>query len=229
MLHYRLHRDPKSSHQQIAALLRRLRPQPILDVGAAQGLLGQMLQDDGLVLDAVEPNAAWAEHARPWYRQVYAATIEGARLPAHTYAAVVCADVLEHTVDPQAVLSELRAVAAADAWFVVSLPNVAHIAVRLLLLAGLFPKMDRGILDRTHLHFYTRATARELLAQAGLQVQTVRPTGFPLDELWPRGEGGWLFALLQRAQHLLLLLAPTVFAWQWVLVARAAAPAPANA
>jgi hypothetical protein len=221
VLHYRLHSDPKSSHQQIASLIRRWCRQPVLDVGAAQGFLGQLLQGSGLPIDAVEPNPAWAANAAPYYRQVWPLTIEEAPLPTHVYRVVVCADVLEHTTDPVAVLRRLRALATDDALFVVSLPNVAHIAVRLLLLFGQFPRMERGILDRTHLHFYTRRTVRDLLAEAGLEMVRVRPTGFPLDELWHEGEGTLLFRLLMRLQHLALLIAPTLFAWQWVSVARA--------
>jgi hypothetical protein len=103
-------------------------------------------------------------------------------------------------------------------------PNVAHIAVRLLLLFGQFPQMERGILDRTHLHFWTRRTARAMLREAGLDTLRVRPTGFPLDELWHSGEGSLPFTLLMRLQWLSLLLAPTLFAWQWVFVARGAPP-----
>src|ERR687886_753690 len=97
VLHYRLHQDPKSSHQQIAQIIRRRGRGPILDVGAAQGFLGQLLQDSEFVVDGVEPNPVWAERARPFYRQVWPATIEDAPLPACTYRTVVCADVLEHT------------------------------------------------------------------------------------------------------------------------------------
>lgn len=225
MLHYRLHRDPKSSHQQIAQLLRRIGRSPVLDVGAAQGFLGQLTQGSGLDVDAVEPNPYWADHARPWYRQVFAATVEEARLPSHSYRFVVCADVLEHTVDPVAVVRQLCKVATPDATFVISLPNVAYFVVRLLLLFGQFPRMERGVLDRTHYHFFTRKTAVAMLEEAGLRVVRVRPTAAPLDEVWPRGEGTWLFRLLIRLQHLALLVAPTFFGWQWLIVAHPAAGA----
>ncbi len=221
MLHYRLHSDPKSSHQQLAQLVRRAGLSPILDVGAAQGFLGELLQGSGLQIDAVEPNRTWAERAAPFYRKVWAMPIEDAPLPAHAYRVVVCADVLEHTVDPLAVPRRLRDVAAPDALFLISLPNVAHLAVRLLLLFGQFPRMERGILDRTHLHFYTWRTASDLLAQAGLQRLRVRGTGFPLDEIWLSGEGSVPFTLLMRLQRLAPLVAPTLFAWQWVFAARA--------
>ena len=219
MLHYRLHRDPTSSHQQLARFVQRFGRGPVLDVGAAQGFLGQMLQGTGLAIDAVEANPVWAERAAPFYRQVWPVPIEDAPLPAQTYRVVVCADVLEHTVDPVAVLRRLQDAATEDALFLISLPNVAHVAVRVLLLLGQFPRMERGILDRTHLHFYTRRTGRDLLAEAGLATLRVRPTSFPLDELWPAGEGSSVFRLLMRLQRFALLVAPTLFAWQWVYTA----------
>lgn len=220
MLHYRLHRDPKSSHQQISTLVQRLGRSPILDVGAAQGFLGQLLSNTSLTIDAVEPNPYWAEHAQPFYRQVFASSIEEANLPDATYRVIVCADVLEHTVDPESVVEQLRRVATDDALFIISLPNVAHLAVRLMLLCGRFPQMERGILDRTHLHFYTLDTATDMLRRAGLEVVRARPTGVPLDELWREGEGNLLFNTLMRLQHFALLLAPRLFGFQWVIVAK---------
>ena len=219
MLHYRLHNDPRSSHQQIAQIIRTRKPRQTLDVGAAQGFLGQLLQNSGLILDAIEPNPHWAAHAKPFYRHVYQSTVEQANLPDATYDAIVCADVLEHLPDPLAVLQQLRRLATPDALFIISLPNVAHLAVRLMLLFGHFPKMDRGILDRTHLHFFTRDTAADLLHNAGLRIQSISSTGIPLDELWPTANGNPLFHLLTKIQHLTLSLAPRLFAMQWIFQA----------
>jgi 2-polyprenyl-3-methyl-5-hydroxy-6-metoxy-1,4-benzoquinol methylase len=222
MHHYRLHRDPRSSHQQIIGHVLRLRKDPILDVGAAQGILGRLAEGSGLVMDAIEPHPQWAEHAKPHYRQVYNATIESAPLPDKTYRMVLCGDVLEHTVDPVAALNRLRAAATDDATFVVSLPNVAHIAVRFMLLFGIFPKMERGILDKTHLHFFTRDTAAAMLRQAGLKVVSASATGVPLDEVWRRGEKRALFRAAVGMQHIALDLAPRLFGMQWVFVAEPA-------
>jgi len=221
MPHYRLHRDPRSSHQQIASLVQSLRLGPILDVGAAQGMLGQMLEGSGLAIDAVEANPQWAQEAKPYYRNTWASIVEDAPLPQHEYKLVVCADVLEHTPDPVQVLKHLRDAAAADATFIVSVPNVAHLAVRMMLLFGYFPKMQRGILDRTHLHFFTKDTARQLLREAGLDVHRISATGIPLDEVWKSGEGKLAYRILQRVQHIALDVAPRLFGMQWVMVAAA--------
>jgi len=181
-----------------------------------------MLQQDRLQIDAVEPHPVWAEHARAYYHTVYASSIEEAGLPVGRYPVVVCADVLEHTVDPVGVLTQLRATATEDAIFIISLPNVAHIAARLLLLAGRFPQMERGIFDRTHLHFYTRATAEAMLRDAGLQVIRARPTPVPIEQIWPADGSPALLRAIMLAQRAGLLLAPALFGFQWIFVARPA-------
>jgi len=223
MHHYHSHRDPRSSHQQIIGHVLRLRRQPILDVGAAQGILGRLLEGSGLTIDAVEPNAQWAEDARPFYRRVFNSTVEDAPLPDHTYPVVLCGDVLEHTVEPVAVLRRLMRAATDDAAFIVSLPNVAHVAVRLMLMFGRFPRMEKGILDKTHLHFFTRDTAEATLREAGLRVESALVTGVPLEALWRRGEGRLLFRAARKMQHAALAMMPRLFGYQWVFVARPAA------
>jgi 2-polyprenyl-3-methyl-5-hydroxy-6-metoxy-1,4-benzoquinol methylase len=223
MLHYRLHHDPKSSHQQISSYVRWAKRQPILDVGTAQGFLGQLLQESGLAIDALEPNPEWAECARPFYRNLQRSTVEDAQLPDDTYRVVVCADVLEHVVDPVAAIEVLKKASTDDAIFLISLPNVAHLAVRLMLLFGQFPHMERGILDRTHLHFYTLDTARAMLESAGLQVVRATPTGIPMDELFPKLKERPIFRVLMRTQHVMLRIAPRLFGFQWVFVLKKAA------
>ena len=100
--------------------------------------VSHLVRDAGLTLDGVEMNPEWAEMARPHYRNVWTGTVESAPLPPKHYRLVVCGDVLEHTPDPVAVLRQLRAASTDDAMFIVSVPNIAHIVVRLMLLFGKF-------------------------------------------------------------------------------------------
>jgi hypothetical protein len=72
------------------------------------------------------------------------------------------------------------------------------------------------------LHFYTKDTAIDMLAAAGLKVQRATVTGVPIDELWKRGEGRLLFRATVRMQHVFLSLLPRVFGYQWIFVASAA-------
>ena len=104
----------------------------------------------------------------------------------------------------------------------VSLPNIGHLAARLLVLSGRFPRHDRGIFDRTHLHFYTRETALELMASAGLSVTTMNATPVPVEDVWPQALGPLLRELAMRGQTAAARVAPTLFAFQWLFVARRA-------
>lgn len=210
--------------------MRELQLSPILDVGAAQGMLGHSLQDSGFTIDGIEANPEWAEMARPMYRQVWASYAEQAPLEPKTYKLVVCGDVLEHTPDPVGVLKKLAEATTNDAKFIISVPNVAHLAVRLMLLMGKFPKMERGILDKTHLQFLTKDTALDMLRQAGLRAERISCTGVPLDEVWKTGEGKLLYKMMIKSQHLALAIAPRLFGMQWIFLAsKAPAPAPADA
>ncbi|MBC8163813.1 MAG: class I SAM-dependent methyltransferase [Roseiflexaceae bacterium] len=221
--HYIPHSDQQSSHQQVLRLVQRYaNGGPVLDVGAAQGMLGQALGED-LPIDAVEPHPRWAEHARAFYRNVFATAIEQAPLPKAAYTTVVCADVLEHTADPLVVLRQLRRAAQPGAIFIVSLPNVAHLSARPLLMSGRWPQMERGIFDRTHLHFYTRRTAEHLLHQAGLRVLRARPTPVPLYMAWPAGWNPLGLRVAMAVQRSALLLNPALFGFQWVFVAQCVA------
>ena len=185
-------------------------------MGAAQGILGQLLADSGTTIDAIEPNSDWAEAAKPYYRRVMNSTVEDADLPNNTYDCVVCADVLEHLPDPLATLKRLRQAAKSDAIFVVSLPNVAHLAVRTMLLFGRFPKMERGILDKTHLQFFTKDTAENLLTDAGLRIERALTTVVPLDDF-----GNGIFTkTMMGMQRAAVAILPRLFAMQWIFVAK---------
>ncbi len=106
---------------------------------------------------------------------------------------VVFNDVLEHTADPWAVLRKTRALLTPDAAIVVSIPNVRHVSVLVPLIAGgRWDYEDWGILDRTHLRFFTRATAVELLQSTGYTVKRVMPLR------WPDTGGGGLVSLAKR-------------------------------
>lgn len=213
--------DPWSSHSKITAWIDELpKGSRILDVGAATGMLGRALEGRGYILDGVEPNPSWSDVARAFYREVLTATLEEAPDDfLRDHDAVVCADVIEHLRDPEAALRRLLALQPPGCLLIVSVPNVANFRVRLNLLAGRFNYQERGILDRTHLHFFTRATFVSLLRDLGLEVRRLEATPVPLNLVNPffeRSAAGRLFhGSLAGATRAL----PRLLAFQFVALA----------
>ena len=191
---YELNDDPHSSHGIILARLGEGRGRRALDVGAADGLLGERLTARGWRVTAVERDPERAERARARCHEVVLVDLErGVPTLAGEFDAAVYGDVLEHLSEPLPVLRGLNRHLAPGAMVVVSVPNVAHLWVRLSLLAGRFEYEDRGILDRTHLRYFTRRTFMEMLDRAGLEVRELVATPAPLPMVVPpRFHGGWL-------------------------------------
>lgn len=149
-----------------------------LDIGCSSGVLGESLLRAGVVAacDGIEPFADAAAAARARLRQAWHGTLEAVagQVPWGDYELVVMADVLEHLVDPWTALRQLRARTAAGCRLLLSVPNVRHYKVSLpLLLKGEFRYADQGIMDRTHLHFFTRGSLIETLAECGWRSRAI--------------------------------------------------------
>jgi len=191
---YRLKDDPYSSHSLILSLLGKGDGRRALDVGAADGFLTERLTASGWTVTALERDPVQADRIRGKCHDVIVADLADGALPlAGPFDAIVYGDVLEHLNDPlKSFVSVNQHLARAGA-IVVSVPNVAHLWVRLSLLAGRFDYADRGILDRTHVRFFTRRTFLDFLGQAGLTVEALHVTPVPLPLVVPRRfHGTWL-------------------------------------
>jgi 2-polyprenyl-3-methyl-5-hydroxy-6-metoxy-1,4-benzoquinol methylase len=152
----------------------------VLEIGCGEGQLGSRLRARGLEVHGVEvvPSAA-AAAARVLDRAI-CADVERTVLdypPAH-FRLLLCGDVLEHLVDPWGVLARLQRLCAPGAVLVCSVPNAQYFPVSLGLLRGRFDYRDSGVLDRTHLRFFTRRSARALVERAGFAVEAM-PAVYP--------------------------------------------------
>jgi 2-polyprenyl-3-methyl-5-hydroxy-6-metoxy-1,4-benzoquinol methylase len=183
---YTLKPDAYSSHSVILRWLGDGHGRRVLDVGAADGLLSRHLTARGWKVTALEADPQAAAAAEPHCERVIVADLDVA-VPAldPPFDAIVCGDVLEHLARPAPALLALAGALAPDGAVVVSVPNVAHVWVRLSLLAGRFEYGERGILDRTHLRFFTDRSLRALLAEAGLTVTRATATPAPLYQVVP--------------------------------------------
>lgn len=149
----------------------------ILDVGCWNGALGRaLIQGCGAVVDGIERDAEQAEKARAnGYRVVDVVDLNLGIPDAgdRTYDFILFGDVLEHLMHPDVVLAELSRRLKSNGYVMVSLPNIAFAGNRLSHLLGRWEYKDYGILDRTHLRFFTKRTMIQLIEGAGLRVTSV--------------------------------------------------------
>jgi trans-aconitate methyltransferase len=154
-------------------------PRRVLDLGCAGGMFGMKLKEkfaDAWVA-GVEANRAAAACAATRLDRVITGRVEALDLAAEGFAPgeldlVVAADILEHLVNPWEVLVRLKPFLAPDAVVVASIPNVRNLElVSGLLLAGHWEYAEHGLLDVTHLRFFTFDAIRHMFEQTGYQVE----------------------------------------------------------
>ena len=216
-----------SSHYWILKTIEReTEPLRILDVGCADGYLGKILQKKGHAVTGIESNPEAAERACTHYDVFHRADIEAFAFPyRQVFDYILFADVLEHLRDPAAVLRRSIPALKDSGKVIISVPNVANWIIRLGLLFGNFDPADRGILDRTHLHFFTLRTLRNMMSEVSCRILDVTPTPVPLQLALPFTRRQF-FAPLHAFHYALTLSWKTLFAYQFVLTAAPSGQAP---
>ncbi len=204
-----------SSHGRVLQLMQDRPPQRVLDVGCGPGWLAAALRAQGHHVVGVD----LAEE--PGVRERTDAFVQAdleRGLPdavGDGFDVVVAADVIEHVRRPEALLAEMAQRLRPGGTLIASVPNISHWYPRGRTALGLFDYDQRGILDATHLRFFTRRSFVRTARQAGLEPVARRHTGLPFDAL---GVGtdrsvGRFAALIDRG---LVRLWPTMFAYQFV-------------
>lgn len=210
-----------SSHQQLLRLLGQGGGRSLLDVGCAQGAVASGLQKQGWSVVGVEPDPFDADEARKLGFPVITGYMEDVLEAAvDRYDVVLFADVLEHMACPEDALRDARRLLKPDGFVVASIPNVAHLAVRLQLLMGSFTYTDRGPLDRTHLRFYTRKTVEKLFTESGYEVLSRQVTPAPLEVAANAVGLKETPRMLDEINRLSALTWPAGLAYQFLLLAQ---------
>ena len=174
---------PNNSHAFSLQLIGRNRR--VLELGPAAGHFTKALVDAGCRVVGVEVDPDAAERVRSFAERVVVGDLSdpavvSAAIDEERFDVVVGGDVLEHLPDPLRVLRACRDALKPGGYVVLSLPNVAHADVKLQLLAGRFPYRDTGLLDRTHLHFFTLESIEEMIRDAGLLLTDLKRVTLPV-------------------------------------------------
>jgi 2-polyprenyl-3-methyl-5-hydroxy-6-metoxy-1,4-benzoquinol methylase len=159
----------------------------VLDLGCGPGVLGRMTQAiTACTFEGVEIDEEAALRAETHYQRIYRADLDrvvlGDLLGPRLYSTIVLADVLEHLVTPGHLLAQLGPYLAPGGRLLISIPNIGYFGLVAELLAGRFTYRPYGLLDRTHLRFFTRESLTTFLALGGFEVIMMGTINRPLAE-----------------------------------------------
>jgi SAM-dependent methyltransferase len=205
-----------SSHAVILQMLESLPASRILDLGCSGGLFAERARTAGHHVTGVDHTEI--EGVRGRTDQFFVADLE-AGIPEAVggcYDVVVAGDVIEHLSRPWATLRQIRQALRPGGQLLLSVPNFGHWYPRTRVATGFFGYDRRGILDNTHLRFFTRSTLRRMVRAAGFDIMEELATGLPFGAVGDDAPGGAHVAV-RRIDEALVKLRPTLFAYQYVL------------
>jgi 2-polyprenyl-3-methyl-5-hydroxy-6-metoxy-1,4-benzoquinol methylase len=221
-VHYPIKTSLHSSHEFVKVAVGR--GQEVLDVGCGEGFLAEQIQQMGNHVTGIDvlPEAKRRESFEQYVQADLDQGIDPQTpaLRGRQFDKVLLLDVLEHLRRPENLLQNCLSFLKPNGHLIVSVPNVANITVRLMLLFGLFNYTERGILDKTHLRFFTRKTARRLLESNGYRIANRKMTIMPLELVLGLRPESRLMRLIQRFLIICTALMPGLFGYQIFLTAQ---------
>ena len=157
----------------------------VLELGPAAGHFTKVLVANGCRVVGVEVDPKAAAVVEQFAERVVVGDLSDpavvtSAIDDERFDVVLGGDVLEHLPDPLRVLQACRNALKPGGYVVLSLPNIAHADIKLQLLAGQFSYRDTGLLDRTHLHFFTLASIEEMLQEAGFLLVDLKRVTMPV-------------------------------------------------
>lgn len=217
--HYVFKEAPNSLHQHV---LRRgvARGERVVELGAGHGEVGMALHAEGARVVALDLRKPPKDFPYPYLERDLDAPFACDVRDAHGERAslVVALDVIEHLKDPEASLREIRACLEPGARLFASTGNVAYLPLRFMLLFGWFNYGKKGILDLTHKRLFTTRSFARTLEGEGFIVERLQGFGPPIRDMV--GDG-FVLRNLDRVTGFLARLWPSVFAYQFIVEARA--------
>ena len=178
--------DENSSLKKMLCLIGKHKR--VIDFGCATGYFARLLRERGCEVTGVEVNSKAAKVADNYCNEVIIADLDfvslnkilSEQISTEKFDVAVFGDILEHLRNPWKILEETRNILKPQGYVIASIPNIAHGAIRLALLEGNFQYQQLGILDNTHLRFFTRKTVDKLFEDSGYLIDAVKPTKLPI-------------------------------------------------
>ena len=204
-----------TSHAVILEMMADLPPSRVLDLGCSGGLLAERVRACGHTVVGVDYFEI--PGVRDRVDEFYQADLSQGLPPevGDAYDVVIAGDIIEHLPRPGKIMQEIRQVLRPGGQVMLSVPNFGHWYPRGRVAFGIFGYDRRGILDDTHLRFFTRSTLRRLVRDTGFDLIEERATGLPLGTI--SEAEGWKLRSMRKADSAAVRLRPTFFGYQWIL------------
>jgi 2-polyprenyl-3-methyl-5-hydroxy-6-metoxy-1,4-benzoquinol methylase len=211
--------DPYSSHSRIIEWIDQERPKTVLEVGTATGYLTSEMVKRGCEVTGIEQDPEMAKIAAQHCEKMIVGDVESLDMSElGTYDAIILGDVVEHLRNPREFLQKTGKLLNKNGKILISLPNVANIWVRLNLLFGRFNYSRVGILDESHLRFFTLESSKKIARDSGLEVLSTNVTPIPLPLILPATSEGRPLSFLHALNWGITRLRKTLFGYQFILV-----------
>ncbi len=148
----------------------------VLELGCSVGTQSRVLSEKlGCEVTGVELNPMAAHQAEAYCSRVVVGNLDQfdfeTEFQNEKFDVILCADVLEHIYDPTSLLRKAKSVISNNGYVVASIPNIVHIALIFEMLQGRFEYRDKGLLDDSHIRFFTRNTLIKNFSEAGFKIE----------------------------------------------------------
>ncbi|MDD5163412.1 MAG: class I SAM-dependent methyltransferase [Candidatus ainarchaeum sp.] len=162
-----------SAHSQIVALAGKNRK--ILEFGCGKGFVSEQLQKNCNKVTAIEIDTESAGQAEKFCEKIILGNIEKIDFEkiGKDFDAAIFADVLEHLKNPEETIAKTKKLLSLEGKIIVSVPNIANWKIRFGLLLGKFDYAKQGILDKTHLKFFTLKTIKKAIENSGFEIEKI--------------------------------------------------------
>jgi len=192
-----------------------------LDVGCGFGAIEEMVNvknNSFIGVDRVEPQHR--DKFREFITQDLGHGLPIAKLKGKHFDYVLLLDILEHLIKPTKVLQDVHQIADSNTKIIVSVPNIANIYVRLNLLFGRFEYANRGILDETHLRFFTKSSFKRWVQDNNFVIEEQLYTIIPINEMIKKRESNLLLKAVNHVLYFFTNIFSGLLAYQLILVVK---------
>jgi len=219
---YPLKLYPFSSHQTVIKLLNNKENQRILDIGCGDGLFSEYIKNGNtkVGVDFIPESENIKKNLNEYYQNDLNNGLPEEIKKKDKFDYILMLDILEHLYNYENILDQSKELLKPDGKMIISLPNIANIYVRLGLLFGRFSYGDKGILDRTHLKFFTYSSIKKILKEHNLDAVKQKVTPIPIIEVLPnflKNNVGKVFNFLL---YIVTVLFKRLFGYQFIFIAR---------